>query len=532
VGLVLLIACANVASLLLGRGEVRAKELAIRTAIGAGGGRIVRQLLTESLVLAMGAGVLGIALAGAGVRLLVGLAPADIPRIGESRIDAGVLLFALSAAVACSLLFGTVPAVRAARGEPQALLRGRSPGRGPAGDRLRGWLVLGEVALALTLLVGAGLLIRSAIYLERMPVGFVTADLLTARLSLPEAVYPRPADVERAFGEVAARLAHAPGVRTAAADSAAPLGAGGGSNGLLPEGKPMASENLIDSTLHIVTPGYFETLRLPLLAGRLFSASDTRSAGRVMIVSRELARQAWGDADPIGKRIGCCEMGAGAATLKTVVGLVGDVRSRGPAAPLTPEFYLPIGQVPPDAWNWTQRSMTLVARGPDPHLLAHAMRAAVRGVDAALPLSRMTSMDEALQGSLAEARFHTLLLLSLGLLGLLLAAVGIYGVIAYFVSSRTQEIGIRMALGATRERILSLLGRQAAAPLAGGLLVGTGGALAATRLLAGSLHGVTATDPATFTCVVLLLLAVGLLAVLIPAARATRVDPTRAIQAP
>jgi putative ABC transport system permease protein len=394
----------------------------------------------------------------------------------------------------------------------------------------------GFTAVALlTLAVGLGAAtaifsVVEGVVLRRFP--FAHPERLTVRVSLPEAVYPRPAEVERAFGEMVERLAHAPGVRAAAAASAAPLGAGGASNGLLPEGKPMASENLIDSTLHIVTPGYFETLRLPLLAGRSFSARDTRSAGRVMIISRELARRAWGDADPIGKRIGCCELGPGAATVKTVVGLVGDVRSRGPAEPPAPEFYLPIGQAPPDGWNWTQRTMTLVARGPDPRLLANAMRGAVRGVDAALPLSQVRSMDEALQGSLAEARFHTLLLLVLGLLGLLLAAVGIYGVIAYFVGSRTQEIGVRIALGATRERILSLLGRQAAAPLAGGLLLGTRGALAATRLLAGSLHGVTATDPATFTCVVLLLVAVGLLAVLIPAARATRVDPTRAIQEP
>jgi putative ABC transport system permease protein len=530
VGLVLLIACANVASLLLARGSARGRELAIRTALGAGGRRIIRQLLTESAVLALVAGGMGVGLAALAVQLLAKLAPAGIPRLAEIRIDGGVLLFTLGVSMACSLLFGMAPALRAARQDPQTLLRGGAAGPGPARDRMRSSLVAVEIALALTLLVGAGLLLRSALVLQRTPAGFDTSNLVAARVTLPEASYPRPEAVAQTFVELADRLAHTPGVRAAAAASAAPLGPWGGSNGLVQEGKPVAPENLIDAALHIVTPGFHAALRIPLVRGRLFRAGDVTGSERVMIVSRELARRAWGTADPIGKRIGCCEGTLDKPSWKTVVGVVGDVRSHGPAAQVAPEFYLPIGQAPAASWTWIQRTMTLVARGADTRLLAGAMRAAVRGLDPTLPLSAPTPMDEALRGSMAEARFHTLLLLGLGLLGLFLAAVGIYGVIAYFASLRTHEIGIRIALGARRENVLALLAWQGARPLAGGLLLGACGALAATRWLQGSLYGVSATDPLTFVCVILLLTATGFLAVLIPAFAATHIDPTRAIQ--
>jgi putative ABC transport system permease protein len=532
VGLVLLIACANVASLLLARASARARELAIRTAVGAGGRRIVRQLLTESAVLALAGGALGVGLAAVAVRLFVRIAPAGIPRLGETRIDGRVLLFALAVSMAASLLFGMAPALRSARQDPQTLLRGGAAGAGPARDRLRSLLVVAEVALALTLLVGAGLLIRSALHLQRTPAGFDTADLLSARVTLPPTVYPRPEAVARTFVEMTERLAQAPGVRAAAAVSAAPLGPGGGSNGLLPEGKPVAPENLVDAGLHVVTPGYFATMRIPLVAGRLFGPGDAAGSARVMVVSRETARRAWGAADPIGKRVGCCEGSLDDPRWKTVIGVVGDVRARGPASAVRAEFYLPIAQAPPQAWTWIQRTMTLVARGSDAGLLAGAMRAAVRGIDPALPLSALTSMDEALRESTAEARFHTLLLLCLGLLGLFLAAVGIYGVIAYFAGLRTHEIGIRIALGARRADVLALLAWQGARPLGGGLLAGAAGALAATRWLQGSLHGVSPTDPLTFGCVIALLAATASLAILIPALGALRVDPRRAIQQP
>ena len=532
VGLVMLIACANVASLLLARGSARARESAIRTAVGAGGRRIARQLLTESAVLALAGGVLGVGLAAAAVRLFVRLAPAGIPRAGETRIDGAVLLFALALSMAASLLFGMAPALRAARQDPQTELRGGNVGgggRGPARDRMRNLLVAAEIALALTLLAGAGLLLRSAFNLERTPAGFDTANLLAGRLTLPEATYPRSAAVAQTFGELAERLAHEPGVRAAAVVSAAPLGPGGGTNGLIPEGQPLNSANLIDAGLHVVSAGYFAAMRIPLVAGRPFAPGDVAGSPRVMIVSRALARRAWGPVDPIGKRIGCCEGTPRDPSWKTVIGVVGDVRSRGPAVDVTPEFYLPIGQAPAESWSWNRRTMTLVARGSDAGLLAGAMRASVRAVDRSLPLT-LAPMDEALHETTAEERFHTLLLTILGILGLFLAAVGTFGVIAYFAGLRTREIGIRMALGAQRRDVLALLAWQGARPVAGGLAAGAAGALAATRWLRSSLYGVGAADPWTFACVILLLAATAAVAVLIPALAAARVDPQRAIR--
>jgi putative ABC transport system permease protein len=529
VGLVLLIACANVASLLLVRGSARARELAVRVAVGAGGRRIVRQLLTESAALALAGGVLGVALAAGAVRLFVRLAPAGIPRLGETRIDGAVLVFALAMSLASSLLFGMAPALRAARQDPQTLLRGGAAAPGAARDRMRSLLVVAEIALALTLLMGAGLLIRSAYNLQHTSLGFDSANLLTARLTLPETAYRQPATVVRTFAEIADRLAHAPGVQAAAAVSAAPLGPGGSSNGLVPEGAVRLPQNLIDAELHLVTPGYFATLRIPLVAGRPFTAADTAESQRVMIVSRATARRAWGTADPIGKRIACCEGGPQDPRWKTVVGVVGDVRGHGPASEASPEFYLPIAQAPPEAWRWVQRTMTLVARGGDPRLLAGALRGTVHGIDPSVPLA-VTGMGEALAGTTAEERFHTLLLLALGLLGLFLAAVGTYGVIAFFVGLRTHEIGIRIALGAGRGDVLAMLGRQAALLVGAGLAAGTAGALVATRWLRGSLHGVGAADPWTFACVILLLGAAAAWATLVPALAATRIDPRRAFQ--
>jgi putative ABC transport system permease protein len=531
VGLVLLIACANVASLLLARGSARTRELAIRTAVGASGRRIVRQLLAESAVLALAGGALGVGLAAAAIRVFIRLAPAGIPRIGETRIDGGVLLFALAASIAASLLFGMAPALRSGRQDPQRLVRGGGGASGPVRDRMRSVLVLGEIALALTLLVGAGLLLRSAVNLQRTPMGFDAQQLLAARLTLPAATYPRPETVARTFSELAERLAAQPGVRAAAATSAAPLGPMHTSNGLFAEGKPFSPADLIESELHIVTPGYFETMRIPLLAGRPLSAGDVAGGQKVMVISRALARQAWGDADPIGRRIACCEGSPQDPGWKTVVGVVGDVRSHGPAQDVKPEFYLPIAQVPPAAWDWTQRTMTLVARAADPALLAAAMRAAVHDTNRSLPLT-LAPMEEALRTATAEERFHTLLLLGVGLLGLFLAAVGVYGVIAYLSGLRTNEIGIRMALGARRADILALLARQGALPIGGGLAAGTAGALAATRWLGSSLHGVGAADPLTFLCVILVLAATAGFAVLVPALDAARVDPKRAIQQP
>jgi putative ABC transport system permease protein len=531
VSFVLLIACGNVANLLLVRGAARQKEIAVRAALGAGRGRIVRQLLTESAVLSLVGGLAGLALAWFGVRALVASAPPGIPRLEQTRIDPVVLTFALGVALLCSLIFGLAPALRAVRRSVQTTLREGGRGMGTARDALRTGLVVAEVTLAFTLLVGAGLLVRSALYLQRVNPGFDSNGVLVARVALPPATYREPAHAARTFKQIAERLQATPGVRAAAVVSQAPLGPGGGSNGLIPEGRPVAPESAIDSRLRIITPGYFAAMGVQLERGRGFTDRDVAGAPRVMIVSEELAKRAWPGQDPIGKRVICCEGAPDDPRWKTVVGVAGDVRSRGPTMEARPEFYLPIEQVPPEAWDWIQRAMAVVARssGADAASLATPLRGAVREVDPALPVYGVTTMNDALRGSIAPARFNTLLLTLLGAIGLILAAVGIYGVVAYFVNLRTHEIGVRVALGAQPRDVVRLMTWQGARPILLGMAIGTLSAISTTRLLQNSVYGVSVTDPVTMVAVAVALGLVGLLATVIPARRATRVDPVRAL---
>ena len=530
---VLLIACGNVANLLLVRGAARQKEIAVRAAIGAGRGRIVRQLLTESAVLALVGGAAGLGLAWLGVRVLVAGAPSDIPRLEQTRIDPGVLPFTLALALVSSLLFGLAPALRAVRRDIQATLREGGRGIGVGRDRLRTGLVVAEVTLAFTLLVGAGLLVRSALYLQALNPGFDPTGVLVARLALPKTTYAEPAAAARAFREIVERLEVSPGVRAAGVTSQAPLGPGGGSNGLVPEGRPLSGESAINSRLRIVTPGYFAAMGVRVKRGRTFTDRDVAGAQRVMIVSEELARRAWPGEDPIGKRVSCCEGAPDDPRWKTVVGVAADVRSRGPTVEVGPEFYLPIDQVPPEAWEWIQRAMTIVVRGAgrDAASLTATLRAAVRDVDPSLPLYGIRTMQQALGESTAQARFNTLLLTLLGTIGLVLAAIGIYGVVAYFVNLRSHEIGVRVALGARPRDVIGLMTWQGARPILVGIGLGLLAAAATTRLLRNSVYGVSVTDPLTMAAVAVALGVVGLLATLIPARRATRVDPVRALTA-
>jgi putative ABC transport system permease protein len=531
VSFVLLIACGNVANLLLVRSAARRKEIALRAALGAGRGRIVRQLLTESAVLGVTGAAAGLALAWLGVRALVASAPPGIPRLEQTRIDPIVLAFALGLALLCSLVFGLAPALRAARGNVQSTLREGGRGMGTARDALRTGLVVAEVTLAFTLLVGAGLLVRSALYLQNVNPGFDPNGVIAARVALPQATYGEPAHAARAFRQIAERLQAAPGVRAAAIVSQAPLGPGGGSNGLIPEGRPIEPQSAINSRLRIITPGYFATMGVQVKRGRTFTDRDMAGAPRVMIVSEEVARQAWPGQDPIGKRVICCEGAPDDPRWKTVVGVAADVRSRGPTVAVAPEFYLPIDQVPAEAWSWTQRAMAIVARSAagDAASLAAPLRAAVRDVDPSLPVYGLTTMNDALQSSVAQARFNTLLLTLLGVIGLILAAVGIYGVVAYFVNLRTHEIGVRVALGAQPRDVIRLMTWQGTRPVLIGMAIGTLTAIATTRLLQNSVYGVSVTDPVTMLAVAGALGLVGLLATVIPARRATRVDPVRAL---
>jgi putative ABC transport system permease protein len=534
VGLVLLIACGNVANLLLARSAARGRELAIRAALGAGRGRIVRQLLTESAVLALVSGAAGLVLAWWGVQTLGALGPRGVPRLEQASVDGTVLAFALGLSLLCSLVFGLAPALRAVRPAVQETLK--EGGRGSAGTRrdwLRPALISAEVALAVLLLVGAGLLIRSALELQRIRPEFEPAGVISARLSLPAAEYREPERVVATFEQLIEEVSRIPGVQSAALASQVPMSPAS-NNGLLAEGKPFSMENLVNSRLGLVTPDYFETLGIRLVRGRAFDARDRRGVQHVMIVNETLAKALFPGTDPLGRRVACCEAGPDGESpdYKVIVGVVADVRSLGLAEEVYPEFYLPVAQAPADAWNWVERSLYVVARtSGDPTSLVPALRREVARLDPDVPLYGVSTMEERMANSGATARFNTLLLTLLGVIGLVLSAIGIYGVIAYFVTQRTSEIGVRMALGATPGDVIRLVLRQAAVPVTAGVLLGLAASVAATRVLAAYLVGVERTDPLTLASVVIVLASAALLASVVPARRAASVDPTSALHA-
>jgi predicted permease len=529
VGLVLLIACGNVANLLLARGAARAREIAVRTALGAGRGRIVRQLLTESVVLALSAACAGLLFARGFLAGVIAWSPTNVPRLEQASIDPVALGFAIAIALLSSVLCGLAPALRASRQDVQSGLR--DGGRGSTGglrDRLRGTLIVAEVALSLLLLVGAGLLIRSAIALQRTDTGFDPRGVLSARVTLPTTSFTEPAHIVETLRRINEAAASVPGVSSAAISSYAAMGGGGGTNGLVPEGREPVAANFINSTLRVITPSFFDTMGVRIVKGRNFNQDDRAGGQRVMIVSARLAAVAFPGQDPIGKRISCCE--AGPNGFKTIIGVAGDIRSRGPAVAPRPEFYLPIAQVPDVAWSWNRTMYVLVRTTGNPSALVQALNTAVAQVDRDLPLFDVKTMDERLARSLATSRFNTLLLTLLGAIGLALAATGIYGVIAYFVSQRTQEIGVRMALGASAASVVRLVLGQALRPVAIGAVLGVAAALGGSRVLSSQLFGVSPTDPLTIAAVLATLIGVAVVASTVPARRAAAIDPTRALQ--
>ncbi len=533
VGFVLLIACANVANLLLARGAAHSREMAIRAAIGAGRGHLLRQALTESLVLAAAGGVLGLLAGYWGVSLLAAYGPEDVPRLAEARVDGPVLAFAFGLTVLSGLVFGLAPALRTAGRMPHEALKegGRSGSRSGSRDRLRNVLVVGEIAVALVLLTGAGLLIRSAIALNGVDPGFDPRGVMAGRVSLPEAGYETPDQVIRAFERIEERLQAVPGTAAGALVSVAPL-EGGGSNGLVPEGRPLDISSAINSQRRLVTPGYFATMRIQLVRGRTFTADDRRGAPLVMVINETLAREAFPGEDAVGKRIACCEPGPdGSPNWKEVVGVVRDVRAQGLDEAPVPEFYLPMVQAPAAAWTWDDRTMSVVVRAQgDPVALMAPLRRAIADVDPALPLYQLGTMDGRVVDSMAQTRFSTTLLTAFGAIALILAAIGVYGVISYGVTQRTQEIGIRMALGARRADVVGMVVRHGAALAAIGLVVGLAGALALSRLIGSLLFQVSPTDPPTFATGTVVLTTVAVLAAVLPARRAAQTDPMVALR--
>jgi predicted permease len=529
VGFVLLVACANVANLLLVRASTRASELAVRAALGAGRGRLLRQLLTESLLLGVVGGAAGLLFAVWGSEALVRMAPPGIPRLEGVGVDAPVVAFALGAAILTALLFGAVPALQATRpGLVQALKAG---GRGALGARhgarTRGLLVVGETALAVVLLVGAGLLLKSFVRLLDVDPGFRSASRLTFRLQLPEASYPEDAPKEVFTSTLLDRLRALPGVTSAGAVTGLPLS---GSNMIISfdvEGRPSAAPGEGDAMqVRIATPDYFRTLDIPLRRGRMFTDADRGGAAPVVLLSETAVRRFFPGEDPLGKRIdlGWTRGHDGRKEGGEVVGIVGGVKQEGLADPLEPELYLPYAQTPVGPL-----SVVLRAEG-DPRSLAGAVAREVRALDPNLPVADVKTLDEVVSQAVARPRFYLSLLALFAAAGLALAAIGIFGVLSYTVAQRRREIGIRIALGAQPAAVLRNVMAGALRLAAGGLVLGVAGALALSRAIRGLLFDVSAADPATFLAVAVTLGAAAALASWLPARSATRVDPASALR--
>ncbi|HEX8161829.1 MAG TPA: ABC transporter permease [Pyrinomonadaceae bacterium] len=529
VGLVLLIGCANIAHLLLARAATRHREMAIRTALGASRTRVVRQLLTESLLLSVVGGALGLLLATWGVELLVASSPVDIPRLKDVALDARVVAFTLSISVLTGVVFGLAPALQSARVDLNDVLKegGRGASAGASRSRLRAALVVAEVALSLVLLVGAGLLLKSFSKLTNVDPGFDPQNVTATGVTLAKQKYETDERRLAAFSEILARAEGVPGVESAALIYPLPLGGTTTGNTFVIEGRPEpAPGDKSAANYRAISPDYFRVMRTRLVRGRAFDARDRAGAPQVVIVNETFARRYFPGEDPLGKRISI-ERGPvddSRQPPREIVGVAADVRHEGLDVEAGAEFYVPYAQAP-------EASMSLVVREADGAAGATAgVREAIRQVDKDQYVPAVRRMTDLVAGSVARRRFNALLTGLFAGVALLLASIGIFGVTAYTVAMRTHEIGVRMALGARAADVLRLVLWQGLRLILVGVGVGLAGSLALTRVLAGMLYGVTPTDAPTFAAVSLLLTSVALLACYVPARRATRVDPMIALR--
>jgi putative ABC transport system permease protein len=525
VGLVLLIACANVANLLLARAATRHREMAIRTALGAGKWRIVRQLLTESLLLAGLGGIIGLLLGIWGVKSFAVGSPVNIPGLKDAGLDPKVFAFTVGLTLLTGILFGLAPALSVARVNLRDALNesGRGGSESPVRQRLRDLLVVGEIALSLVLLIGAGLLVTSFLRLRDVNPGFDAQNVLTTNLGLARAKYPDAEKQSRAFSEIVGRVSSTQGVEAAAVIFPLPFSGTTVANTFVIEGQPAARpEDKPDANYRAISADYFKVMRVPLLRGRTFSERDDAKAPPVIIVNESLTRRFFGNAEPLGQHITIERADITKQVKAEIVGVVGDVRHEGFDAKAVPEFYVPYQQAPVDA-------MDLVVRSSSANMAA-GVRDRIKEFDPEQYVRGVQPLTELLSASLARRRFDTLLTGLTAGLALLLAMVGIFGVTAYAVTQRTREIGVRMALGAQPRDVLRLVLGQGLRLILLGIGVGLVAALALTRVLGTMLYGVTATDPLTFIAVSLGLILVALLACYIPARRATKVDPLIALR--
>ena len=530
VGLVLLIACVNVANLTLARSATRQREMALRTVIGASRGRIVRQLLTESILLALLGGVLGIAACYASFQFIVTLVPANLPHVGAFGIDARVLLFAFALSIAAGIAFGFVPALGASRVDLSGPLKESAAQVGArASGGLRRSLAASEIAISFVLLIGAALALESLARLAMVKSGFDTQNVLTFAVSLPSRKYDTAAKRTAFFDQAISRVSAIPGVEQAAIIDTLPLREGSdilfsieGGTAVPPAGQPL------DAEIRIVSPDYFRALQIPLISGREFTGADNASGAPVVVINQTMARMFWPGKDPIGQQIWIGKpMGPAQSepAPRRIIGIVGDVRESALEDMPGQGMFIPYTQT-----KWNDSASFLLRTRAAAAVSLPEIRSALHDVDPGEPLTHVESMEQVVSGSLNDWRFHAILLGIFGALAVVIAAVGVYGVISYSVAQRTHEIGVRMALGAQRRDVLRLVLSQGASLALAGIVVGVLAAIGLTRLMASLLYGVAPTDPATFIAVAILLLIVALIACYIPARRATRVDPMVALR--
>ena len=532
-GLLLLVACVNVINLLLSRMADRGREIAVRMALGAGRLRIGRQILTESLVLAFAGAVLGTALAAFGINALVALGPADLPRLDEVALDGPVFLYTLGAMVATGVLVGLAPAMRLAGMDVHGALQDASKGSsaGVGRERFRSLLVTTEIALTVMLVIGAGLLVRSFAVLRDTDPGFNATGLLTFQVELPAGPYRELPVVADYYATITERLENIPGVVSVAATAALPfereipfLG------DLVVEDRPAPRQGE-EPQAHYrqITPGFFSTMGIGVVSGREFEWRDDRNAPGVAVINEALARQYFPDEDPINKKlVGLpphLALGGFLVDEFEIVGVVRDVKYFGLAEPALPSLYLAVGQAPFRRMNFTLRTTV------DPESLVRSVRGEIAAMDPLVPVSRVATMERILSSSVARERFSMLLLGLFAVVALVLASIGVYGVISYSISQRTTELGIRMALGANPADVRRLVLLQGARLAGWGVLSGVAGAFALSRVMASQLYGVSATDPWIFGGVPLTLALVAMIATYLPAVRASRIDPVDALHA-
>jgi putative ABC transport system permease protein len=522
---VLLVACANVANLLLARATARYKEITIRAAIGAGRRRLIQQLLTESLILSLLGGGVGLLLAVWGTKAIGSLASRINPVFDNIAIDTRTVLFTLSVSVLTGIVFGLVPALQISKPNLAGWLKdGRSSGGSASRNRFRGALVVAEVALTLVLLICAGLLIRTVVRLRSVDVGFNANNVLNMNIGLPNAKYPKPENVVAFFKEATERIAALPGVKAAGITSVLPLSSNFDGRGLVVEDHPQPEGDEISVDLYVVTPGYLTAMEIPLKHGRTISNHDTQESAKVALINQRMADELWPNQDPVGRRIKFPGSASNPQPWRTIVGVVSDVSQYSLDKEPPMQIYLPHSQFP------TSFDNIVVKTEGDPYSVLGAVRREILGIDKDQAVYNVVTLAELHSDSIALRRFLMLLLIVFAGLTLTLAAVGIYGVMSYAVTQRTQEIGIRMALGARPADVLKLVVKGGIALALSGVAIGVVIAFGLTRLMEAVLFGVAPTDALTFAIGSLALVAVAGLACYVPARRATKVDPVMAMR--